>query len=111
MTDPCVDSPHHVENIASEKTILGKLIGPAAEVQIGIEGVSCTALFDSGSQVTTVSEAFYQQELSHLSLHSLDTLLEITGAADQLVQYMGYIEVDIQLRSVMLLGSLKSTAV
>ena len=47
---------------------------------------------DTGSQVTTVSECFHRNRLSHLPVHPIEALLEIEGAGGQHVPYLGYIE-------------------
>ena len=80
-----------------EKSLIEKIVGPPAEVQVIVEGVPSNCLVDSGSQVTTLSENFYKDHLSHLPIHSLGSLLEITGAADHVVPYLGYVEAGIQL--------------
>ena len=48
----------------------------------GIEGkgVSCISLLDTGSMVTTISEPFYRENLGHLGLHPVESLLEVTCA-------------------------------
>ncbi|CAI5680231.1 unnamed protein product [Oreochromis niloticus] len=52
----------------------------------------CESIMDTGSQVTTVSECFHKNHLSHLPIHPIHALLEIEGAGGQQVPYLGYIE-------------------
>ena len=54
-----------------------RLIGRANEEQIVINGHPVTALVDTGSQVTHVSEAFCQA--NKLQIHPLNQLVEIEG--------------------------------
>ena len=55
-----------------------------------LENIKCTALLGSRSQVSTISQAFYEQHLKHrVPLHSLDEALKIDG---QLLPYLGYVD-------------------
>lgn len=85
------------ENDATEQGIIRSLVGPACETQIQVEDIACTALADSGSQVTTVCRSFYSKHLSHLPIESLKTSLRIDGAGGQDVPYDGYIRLRVKL--------------
>ena len=58
------------------------LVGHSNEVDICIEGIQTAALFDTGASISTVSEAFHREKLSHLpvqrELYSLIFLLLLT---------------------------------
>ena len=54
-----------------------RLIGRANEEQIVINGHPVTALLDTGSQITHISEAFCQA--NNIQIHPLDKLVEIEG--------------------------------
>ena len=54
-----------------------RLIGRANEEQIVINGHPVTALLDTGSQITHVSEAFCQA--NQIQINPLDQLVEIEG--------------------------------
>ena len=97
MSGPDQRCPNLLEIDVLARNIIAKIVGPPAEVCVILEGVRCTALLDTGSQVSTVCEDFYNEHLSYLTIHSLGSLLEIKGAADQLVPYLGYIEIHLQL--------------
>lgn len=71
------------------------LIGAKYTAQVQINEQSCNCLLDTGSQVTTVSQTFYENNLSHLELYSIHDLLEVEAANGQNVPYSGYIGVDI----------------
>ena len=56
-----------------------------------IEGITATALLDTGSTVSTVSEQFYQTHLSQLQLNPLQDVLRIECADGELLPYTGYV--------------------
>ncbi len=47
----------------SKDGLIDKIIGTCPEVVISIAGVDIKCLYDSGSQVTTVTEGFLEQVL------------------------------------------------
>ena len=66
-----------------------------------LDGQRCSALIDTGSMVTTLSEAHFNSldpkpELLQLS----DFALEITGANDSSVPYLGYSLINISIPEV-----------
>ena len=67
-----------------------RLIGRANEEQIIINGHPVTALLDTGSQVTHISEAFCQA--NNIQINPLDKLVEIEGTGGDIIKYLGYIE-------------------
>ena len=69
------------------------LVGEASETVIHIDEVETRCLIDSGSTVSTVSEAFYTDHLRHLTIQPLSTLLQIECADGQNLPYFGYVEV------------------
>lgn len=71
-------------------------MGEPCEATAWLDDVQCQCLLDTGSQVTCISQSFYQQCLSHRKLHLISDILEIEGAAGQLVPYLGYITVDVK---------------
>ena len=81
-------------------TIPDNLVGDANEVQGSIAGINCTALVDTGSQVTSVSQKFYLDHLSTLKLHDCTDLLRIEGAGGHSIPYAGYIFAEIGLKGV-----------
>ena len=73
------------------------LVGPSCEVPVTVCGVTTTALLDSGSQVTVISESFYKQYLGNIELQELDFDLSVTGAGGQNVPYLGAISINCEL--------------
>ena len=55
------------------------LVGPANETYVKVNGKDVLALLDTGSQVSCISQNFYETHLSHLEIKSLETLLRIEG--------------------------------
>lgn len=95
---PTTDAEHRTKrNHTKSNTVhIPKgLIGAKSTAQVCIEGKTCNCLLDTGSQVTTISQSFYEQNLSNLKVHSLNNLLEVEAANGQTVPYLGYIEADI----------------
>uniref|UniRef100_A0A3B3R4V1 Gypsy retrotransposon integrase-like protein 1 n=1 Tax=Paramormyrops kingsleyae TaxID=1676925 RepID=A0A3B3R4V1_9TELE len=71
------------------------LVGAKTTAQVTIEGKGTSCLLDTGSQVTTVPQSFYEQHLAHLAIHPLNDFLDVEGANGQLVPYLGYIKLSI----------------
>ena len=78
--------------------VIANLVGEANESSIVVGGVSSKCLVDTGSMVTTISDTFYQNHLqSNHPIMPLDNLLSVEVGDGNLLQYLGYIEVDIDL--------------
>ncbi|KAI7790434.1 hypothetical protein IRJ41_006419, partial [Triplophysa rosa] len=71
------------------------LVGPSSTVEVKVNGKSCVALLDSGSQVTIVFEKWYLRHLSQVPLKHLDGLA-IWGLSSSSYPYRGYIVVDME---------------
>ncbi|CAJ1057667.1 unnamed protein product [Xyrichtys novacula] len=71
------------------------LVGTKSTAWVGVAGSPTASLLDTGSQVTTVPQSFYQQHLSEHEIKPLYDLLEVLGANGQCVPYLGYIELNI----------------
>lgn len=79
----------------SDAALLTALVGSKRIATLTVDGVPCTCLLDSGSQVTTVSESFYRLHLPSRSIQPLQKILDIEGAAGQAVPYLGYTELSL----------------
>ena len=87
----------HTPNIVDSKvpsTVPPGLVGERTVATVSLDGNSCQALLDSGSQVTCVSHSFYSSYLSHRKMWPLSDL-GVTGAGGHDVPYLGYIEVSV----------------
>lgn len=71
------------------------LVGTKCTAQVTIAGKDTSCLLDTGSQVTTIPQSFYEQYLSELTIHPLYDLLDVEGANGESVPYLGYIELSI----------------
>ena len=73
-----------------------RLIGKVNTQIIHIGAVECSALLDSGSVISSISKNFYEDNLSHIPIQSLEISSTITSATGDPLDMVGYIEVDIE---------------
>ena len=73
------------------------LVGNVNEANVQIEGILTSALLDTGSSVSTISQTFFEQNLAHLELHDIGNLLKVECADGQSLPYSGYVKVDINV--------------
>ena len=64
-----------------------KLVGEALEVSILVNGITTTALCDTGSCVSTCSEQFYNDHLQNIELKPLSKILKIECADGNVLPY------------------------
>ncbi len=76
--------------------MLKQLIGEKCTAVVQVFGKDCNCLLDTGSQVTTVAQSFYNNYLLDQPIQPINQLLAVEGANGQLVPYLGYIEVSIK---------------
>ena len=67
-----------------------RLIGPANEATLIVEGQRFLALIDSGAQLSTMSELLVQA--LKLPVHKLNTLIEAEASGGGIMPYVGYVE-------------------
>ena len=72
------------------------ILSNSNETQILINNVQNIGLLDTGSCVSTISKAFYENNFKHLRLMPLDNILKLEYADGQSLPYFGYIQVDLQ---------------
>ena len=77
---------------------LVRLIGPANEGKVKIEGVEMTALIDTGACMSAITKSF--AEALELDLKPLDSVLDIEGTGGGKVPYHGYVECRLNLPQV-----------
>lgn len=78
-----------------EQSIPPGFVGPRCVASVFLEGLQFESIMDTGSQVTTISERFHGNHLSHLPIRPIHALLEIEGAGGQHVPYLGYIKANV----------------
>ena len=78
-----------------DQPVMDGLVGPACETEALVNGVSCRALLDSGSQVTTLSRSFYRDHLSEtVPLEEISQAgFSVEGAGGQLIQFDGFLRI------------------
>jgi hypothetical protein len=67
------------------------LLGSPNEVTMKVNGIAASALLDTGSTVSTVSESFYLQYLANQPIQTLNHILHIECADGEEMPYLGYI--------------------
>ena len=67
------------------------LLGSPNEVTIKVNRITVSALLDTGSTVSTVSESFYLQYLANQPIQTLNHILHIECADGEEMPYLGYI--------------------
>ena len=72
-----------------------RLIGPANEATVIVEGQKFPALIDSGAQLSTMSEALV--EALKLPIHKLNTLIEAEVSGGSTIPYVGYVEARLKI--------------
>ena len=84
-----------VEKEQTHENIWTKLVGRANEKQIFINGHPVTALLDTGSQVTHVSQDFCLAK--GIRIHPINQLVNIEGTGRDKIEHVGYIEAKLSL--------------
>ena len=72
-----------------------RLIGPANEATIIVEGQEFKALIDSGAQLSTISESLVTA--LKLPVHKLNTLIEAEVSGGGTIPYVGYVEARLKI--------------
>ena len=72
-----------------------RLIGPANEAKIVIEGQEFSALIDSGAQLSTMLESLVQA--LKLPIHKLNTLIKAEVSRGDTIPYVGYVEARLKI--------------
>ncbi|XP_076101165.1 uncharacterized protein LOC143070948 [Mytilus galloprovincialis] len=91
------DRTYAYQQQQSTQDITDQLIGNTNEVTVKIHGIPATALLDTGSTVSTVSESFHRQYLPDHTIQTLNRILHIECADGEDLPYHGYITVDLEL--------------
>ena len=74
---------------------IARLIGPANETYVKIEGKPYLALIDSGAQLSALPESLVKK--LKLKTYSLNTIIKAEATGGSLVPYSGYVEVNLSV--------------
>ena len=88
---------HRGQHNESPKTFVESLVGKANECKVLIDNKLCSCLIDTGSMVSTVSNAFLRKELSSQILPITNFNLTVYSSSGNALPYLGYIEADIRI--------------
>ena len=87
----------NINNIPTENhNISVPLVGDTQIVDVLADGITTKALLDSGSQVSTVAECFFNKYLQSSDLISVDEILDLRQVSGQPLQYIGIIAIDLE---------------
>ena len=86
----------HMQNHSGNSELFDGLVGPSCEANASLAGISCRALLDSGSQVTTISRTFYNDRLANKIPLQAISGFNVEGAGGQKVPYDGFIKVNVK---------------
>ena len=81
---------------------LVRLIEPANEAVVIIEGQEFPALIDSGAQLSNMSEVLVQA--LKLPVHNLHTLIKAEVSGGNTIPYMGYVEARLQIPGIQVIN-------
>lgn len=78
-----------------DEVLTANLIGPSNEVNVRINGIEVQGLLDTGATVSTISRNCYEDNLKHIAIQPLQSVLKIECADGQLLPYDGLVEADV----------------
>lgn len=71
------------------------MVGNTPETSVTINGIATTALLDTGSCISIISETFHKDKLPETEMKPLSGILQVECADGNTLPYLGYVEVDI----------------
>ena len=78
--------------------ILEQMVGGENEGVVYVNGIETRVLIDTGSSISTITEAFIETLNPKPEIRSVDDFdLEIKGAGGQTLPYHGYVWVNVQV--------------
>lgn len=73
------------------------MVGSPNKRSVAVEGINKMSLIDTGSTVSNISRSFYDENLQHIGIQSLQSIISIECADGQLLPYDGFIECNFKL--------------
>lgn len=82
----------------NKDVVLERAVGECRTVEIKLQGVEVSCLLDTGSQVSTISEGFFNEHWSaeDTNIHYTFEWLKITAANGLEIPYVGYVELEVE---------------
>ena len=84
------------QSLPTHNEVFDKAVGQCPVVGVKIGGIPVSALVDTGSEVTTITENFFNKYFSQQGLLSTNTWLKLTAANGLDIPYIGYFEADVE---------------
>ena len=81
----------------SAGSMIRKIVGQCPEQNVRVQGCDISCLLDTGAQVSTITEQFYRQHLSHQELVDISQLVSVTGTQGHDVPFLGCVELDLEV--------------
>lgn len=94
--EPAVIQSLTVAGGPGPSSTIHKLVGHCPTLTVYLQGVPVTAVIDSGSQVSTVTETFFKKSLKNISLRTA-TPLSLRAANGLAIPYNGYFITDLEV--------------
>lgn len=87
-----------IQHPAQEETshLPENLIGQRSEVEVTVNGRTCRTLLDTGSDISTISQSFFET-LDDVKLEPLGDLLQVECASGQTMPYNGYVVLNVHI--------------
>ena len=82
---------------SNKEKINSNLVGTSNEVEIFIGSVNTTALLDTGSSVSTISNSFNKKHFPNIDIHPIEDILRMECADGKELPYDGYIETELKI--------------
>lgn len=84
------------QKVKQTRSVPKGLVGRKSTANVEVGGVGCNCLLDTGSQVTTISQSFYNDHLLEYIIKPVSDILEVEGANGEPVPYAGYVEISLK---------------
>lgn len=78
-----------------EQRQLPGIIGDTTEVEIKINGITTSALLDTGSTVSTICESFYYENFPDIEIQNIEDAFELKCADGSNLHYKGAVKLEV----------------
>lgn len=84
------------QKVKQARSVPKGLVGRKSTANVEVGGVGCNCLLDTGSQLTTISQSFYNDHLLEYIIKPVSDILEVEGANGEPVPYAGYVAINLK---------------